>query len=83
MPDNGRMPFDWKRIKPRRVKLDKTMPQCAADAGLPNRQKWYQYETGKVPDPQLSTLEGIARALDWDVNDLLAPPPRRAGKRKR
>jgi hypothetical protein len=73
MPDNGLMPFDWTRIKPRRVKLNKTMPQCAADAGLPNRQKWYQ----------LSTLEGIARALDWDVNDLLAPPPRRAGKRKR
>jgi hypothetical protein len=51
MPDNGLMPFDWKRIKPRRVKLDKTMPQCAADAGLPNRQKWYQYETGQGARP--------------------------------
>lgn len=69
--DNGHMPFNYQAIKPRREKLGLTQQECADAAGLPNAQKWSNYETGRVPDPQLSTLEAIAKALKWSVKMLV------------
>jgi transcriptional regulator with XRE-family HTH domain len=83
MPDNGAMPFNWKYLKPRRTQLGKTQADMAHACGMPNAAKWSQYERGELKNPTLKTLENMTLALGCTVNDLLAPPPRRAGKRKR
>jgi transcriptional regulator with XRE-family HTH domain len=70
--DNGQMPFNYKAIRPRREKLGLTQQECADAAGFPNLQKWSNYENGRVPDPQLSTLEAIAKALKWSVKNLIS-----------
>jgi transcriptional regulator with XRE-family HTH domain len=69
--DNGRMPLNLEYIRQRREQLGLTQQQAADAAGFPNLQKWSQYETGKIPDPQLSSLESIARALKCKVGKLL------------
>lgn len=58
-------------IRARRQQLKLTQQQCADAAGFPNLQKWSQYENGRVPDPQLSTLEAIAKALRCPVAKLI------------
>lgn len=69
--DNGAMPLNHDYIRARRLHLKLTQAECAAEAGMPNAQKWSNYETGKIPDPQLSTLEAIAKALRCKVAKLL------------
>lgn len=71
------MPLNIEYIRTRREQLGLTQEEAATAAGFANRQKWSQYEAGRVPDPQLSTLEGIARALGCDVGRLV-----RKGKHK-
>jgi transcriptional regulator with XRE-family HTH domain len=61
--DNGPMPLNTGYIRQRREQLGLTQQQCADAAGFPNLQKWSQIENGHIADPQLSTLERIAKAL--------------------
>lgn len=69
--DNGRMPLNLEYIRQRREQLGLTQAEAAKAAGFPNLQKWSQYETGRIPDPQLSSLESIAKALRCSVARLL------------
>jgi transcriptional regulator with XRE-family HTH domain len=71
MTDNGRMPLNLDYIRQRREQLGLTQADAAKRAGFPNLQKWSQYETGRIPDPQLSSLEAIAKALKCGVARLL------------
>ncbi len=65
------MPLNYAFIRKRREQLGLTQKQCADAAGFPNLQKWSNYENGRVPDPRLSTLESIARALKCRVPQLI------------
>jgi transcriptional regulator with XRE-family HTH domain len=58
-------------MRRRRKRLRLTQAQAAHLAGLANAQKWSNYENGQITDPQISTLEGIARALKCKPADLL------------
>lgn len=82
MPDNGRMPFNWKYLKRRREELELTQAQMAKAAGMSNAAKWSQYERGELLNPELRTLEKMARALKCDVPALLTTPakPKRPKK---
>lgn len=71
MADNGAMPLNIEFIRNRREQLKLTQAEAADRAGFSNAQKWSQYETGYIPDPQLSTLEAIAKALRCKVARLL------------
>ncbi len=68
---NGAMPLNLEYIRQRREQLGLTHAEAAERAGFPNRQKWYQYEAGHIPDPQLSSLEAIAMALRCGVAKLI------------
>src|SRR5256885_9117776 len=75
------MPLNGKEIERRRGK--RSMADCAAAAGWGANgfALWYQLESGKGPeDPQLSTVEAVARALDCTLNDIVTPrePPMEA-----
>jgi transcriptional regulator with XRE-family HTH domain len=50
-------------IRQRRETLKLTQAEAAKLAGFSNLQKWSQYETGRIPDPQLSSVIAIAKAL--------------------
>jgi transcriptional regulator with XRE-family HTH domain len=69
--DNGPMPINLEYIRSRREQLGLSQDAAAKLAGFSNRQKWSNYETGQIPDPQLSTLEAIAKALRCKVARLL------------
>jgi transcriptional regulator with XRE-family HTH domain len=69
--DNAAVSFNHHFLRERRLALKLTQAQCAKEAGFPNLQKWSNYENGRIPDPQLSTLEAIARTLKCSVQDLI------------
>jgi transcriptional regulator with XRE-family HTH domain len=71
MTDTGAMPLNIEYIRTRRLALKLTQADAAKAAGFPNGQKWSNYETGQIPDPQLSTLEAIAKALRCKVERLI------------
>jgi transcriptional regulator with XRE-family HTH domain len=71
LADNGEMPLNAEYIRRRRDQLGLTQQQCAVIAGFTNAQKWSNYENGRIPDPQLSTLEAIAKALRCPVARLV------------
>lgn len=58
-------------IKQRREALGLTQQQAADAAGLSDRQRWYSLECGRVDNPELFTLLGIARALRCRLDDLV------------
>lgn len=69
--DSGAMPLNHKYIRERRLQLKLTQQECADAAKFPNAAKWSNYENGRIPDPQLSTLETIARVLKCKVTKLI------------
>ncbi|HYF36162.1 MAG TPA: helix-turn-helix transcriptional regulator [Prosthecobacter sp.] len=71
--DNGAMPLNLSYIRQRREQLGLTLAQAAELAGFPNAQKWWQLENGRIPDPQISTLEAMAKALRCGAAKLLSP----------
>lgn len=71
MTDTGAMSLNIEFIKERRLALKLTQAEAAERARFPNLQKWSQYENGHIPDPQLSSLEAIARALKCKVARLI------------
>jgi transcriptional regulator with XRE-family HTH domain len=58
-------------IERRRLALDLNMQECADLAGFPNRQRWYDVESGRRVDPAASTLAAVARALGCRMEDLM------------
>lgn len=73
--DNGYMALNTDYIRQRREALGLTQQQAADAAGFPNLQKWSNYENGRIPDPRLSSLEAIARALKCSVAKLVSGVP--------
>lgn len=71
MTDTRAMPLNIDYIRKRRDELGLTQAEAADKAGFPNAQKWSNYENGRIPDPQLSTLEAIAKALRCPVAKLI------------
>jgi transcriptional regulator with XRE-family HTH domain len=71
-------------IKRRRkaLKLTQTDAGVSAGWGKTGFVRWSRLERGTPKDPAISTIEAVANVLGCTVNDLLAPPPRRAGKRR-
>lgn len=65
------LPLNTDFIKARRAELQLTQAEAATRAGFPNPQKWSQYENGRIPDPQLSSLEAIARAMECRLSKLI------------
>ena len=63
--------LDYEKIKARREKLGLTQEQAAEKAGLGNRQRWNDIESGRRPSVNLDTLEKIAAALGVKAKDLL------------
>jgi DNA-binding XRE family transcriptional regulator len=70
-PHNAAMPLNVAYIKRRRDELKLSQQQCADLAGMSNRQKWCDVETGDADNPKLKTLEAIAKALKCRVADLI------------
>ncbi|QOV91075.1 helix-turn-helix transcriptional regulator [Humisphaera borealis] len=65
------MGIDLDKVKALREKRGLTQDEAAKLAGLPNRQKWYQLESGRIANPTIATLEAIAKALGVKARDLL------------
>jgi predicted transcriptional regulator len=65
------MPLDPSKIRERRIKLNRTQADCAARADMP-QPHWARIESGGRVDPQLSTAERIAQALDCNLKMILA-----------
>jgi transcriptional regulator with XRE-family HTH domain len=56
--------------------------EIARRAGM-TRQQWFNLETGLRPDPRVSTVQRLARALGCDVNELLTDEPtKQLGKQR-
>jgi DNA-binding XRE family transcriptional regulator len=66
-------PIDPAALRARRERLKLTQQQVADAAGI-MREAYARVETGRRPDPQLSTAVAIAHALRCKVDDLLAKP---------
>jgi transcriptional regulator with XRE-family HTH domain len=68
------MPFNNAYMKRRREQLKLTLEQAANAAGFKNRQNWYAYETGRLPNPNLLTIEAIAKAIGCKTHRLILDP---------
>ncbi|HEX8913855.1 MAG TPA: hypothetical protein VF796_16015 [Humisphaera sp.] len=80
------MPVDFAEIRRRQEAAKLTNQEAGVAAGREPgraRQWWGDLISGRKPDPQLSTLEGAARALKCRVQDLLTEdtPGGRGGRR--
>jgi predicted transcriptional regulator len=60
------MPLDPDKIRARREALKLTQTQAAQRAGMP-QPHWARIESGGRSDPNLSTAERVARALDCSL----------------
>jgi transcriptional regulator with XRE-family HTH domain len=73
------------RLRELRKAADMTQQALATAAGL-SVSVVVQIESGKIPDPRLSTLKALARALDVTLNELAenggeAPPAKGKGRK--
>lgn len=69
--DTSRVPLDTDKMRRLREKLGLTMEQAAQRAGLGNRQRWNEIESGRSANVKLTTLEAVAQALGVQARDLL------------
>ena len=63
--------LDLEKVTKLRKKLGLSQEAAAKLAGFSGRSYWNNIETGRVADPQLSTIEAIATALGVKAKDLL------------
>lgn len=64
------MPLDVEKIRAIRTRLGLTQEAAAAAAGIGNRQKWSDIESGRT-DVRVSTLDRLAKALRVKPAELL------------
>ena len=64
------MPFDYAAVRRLREKKGLKAVDAAKAAGM-TRQRWNDIESGRVPDPQASTLESIAAGLHCSITDIM------------
>jgi transcriptional regulator with XRE-family HTH domain len=65
------VPLDVAKIKALREKLGLSQEQAAQKAGFRGRQAWSNIESGQQGNPQLMTIERIAKVLGVKAKDLL------------
>lgn len=65
------------RIRELRESAGLTQSELAARSGM-TRQQIYGFETGKYPDPRLSTCTRLADALGCSVDELAGRRPKRS-----
>lgn len=78
--------FNAAEVRRRREAVGMTLQEAADRAGWPasGRQRWYDLESGRKADPQISTVVAVARALKCRIEDLLleeSATPAKAQKR--
>jgi transcriptional regulator with XRE-family HTH domain len=73
------MPVSPEKIKQRRgsYRQAEIAPRAEMSA-----QQWNDIESGRKPDPRVSTLERMAQAMGCKVDDLLDPVTKLSPKRK-
>jgi transcriptional regulator with XRE-family HTH domain len=73
--------LDVAKMKALREKAGLTMTKAAERAnfknaqGQPQRQRWYDLESGRRLDPSSETLQAIALALNCSMEELMTPAP--------
>jgi transcriptional regulator with XRE-family HTH domain len=81
------MPVNFEKIKQLREALNLTQTAAASAAGAfgaksfagaHGKMRWSDLESGRFPDPRISTLEAVAAVLRVPVQALLAPAAPRA-----
>lgn len=63
--------LNTEKMKSLRIKRGLTMTEAATAAGLGNRQRWYEIESGRQTNVTIDTLNRIAAALGVSAKDLL------------
>jgi transcriptional regulator with XRE-family HTH domain len=63
------MPLDPCKIRQRRRELGLTQAEAAQLAGMP-RPHWTRIELGGRNNPRISTAQRVAKALNWEIDDL-------------
>ena len=75
--------LDVGKIRRLRERLDLSQEEAAECAGLGNRQRWNDIESGRKASITLTTLASIADALAVDWKELLLHRPGRTRTRQR
>jgi len=65
------MILDPQKVRDRREKLKLTQTKCAELSGMPVPH-WNRIEAGGRPDPQLSTLARVAKALRCKITEIVS-----------
>jgi transcriptional regulator with XRE-family HTH domain len=65
------MPANFAKIEKLRKKAGLTKEEAAKKAGFKEAQRWHDLEVGRFPDPRISTLEKVAKALGVPIEELL------------
>lgn len=66
------MTLNLEKIRRLREQRQMTMEEAAVAAGMRNRHRWYEVESGDRKDPRIFTVARVAKALGVRVDDLLA-----------
>jgi transcriptional regulator with XRE-family HTH domain len=64
------MPLDHEALKQARLEALMTQSDAAFMSGM-KQSAWARFESGRRPDPSLSTLEKMARALNVPVSRII------------
>lgn len=76
------MSIDREKIRARRIARQLTLEEAGRAAGFVASGaavRWHDLESGKIPDPRISTVVNVARALGCSVEDLLVDGARPDG----
>ena len=71
MTDTNSELLNTEKMKKLRLKRGLTMTEAAVAAGLGNRQRWYEIESGRLTNVTIDTLNKIAAALGVSAKELL------------
>lgn len=63
--------LDPAKVKAKREAMKLTQEEAAQRGGLASKQKWSDIESGRIPNPRLDTVVGVASALKCSIEDLL------------
>ncbi|WP_428939677.1 helix-turn-helix domain-containing protein [Fontivita pretiosa] len=71
LADESRIALDLDKLRELRQQRGLSMEQAAKLARMPNRQRWWDIESGRKANITLATLDAICRALKCKPQDLL------------
>lgn len=71
LADRKSIALDLDKLKTLRESRGLTMDAAAKLAGMPNRHRWWEIESGHKSNITLSTLDALCRALQCKPAELL------------